>query len=164
MNVVDSSGWLEYFTDGPNAAAFAKPIHATASLIVPSVSLFEVFKRVMTQRGEDVALEAAAMMRQGRVVPLDDALALEAARLSVERRLPMADSIILATARAHRATLWDAGCGLQGPAGRPLFHEGMIDLHCQTRRAVARPQGALIERARSQMLRSSTLSPEPDCD
>ena len=106
MNVVDSSGWLEYFTDGPNAAAFAKPIHATASLIVPSVSLFEVFKRVMTQRGEDVALEAAAMMRQGRVVPLDDALALEAARLSVEHRLPMADSIILATARAHRATLW----------------------------------------------------------
>ena len=106
MNVVDSSGWLEYFTDGPNAAAFAKPIHATALLIVPSVSLFEVFKRVMTQRGEDVALEAAAMMRQGRVVPLDDALALEAARLSVERRLPMADSIILATARAHRATLW----------------------------------------------------------
>lgn len=106
MNVVDSSGWLEYFTDGPNAAVFAKPIHTTTRLIVPSVSLFEVFKRVMTQRGEDVALEAAAMMRQGRVVPLDDALALEAARLSVEHRLPMADSIILATARAHRATLW----------------------------------------------------------
>ena len=106
MNVVDSSGWLEYFADGPNAATFAKPIQATARLIVPSLSLFEVFKRVMTQRGEDVALEAAAMMRQGRVVPLDDALALEAARLSMEHRLPMADSIILATARAHRATLW----------------------------------------------------------
>lgn len=106
MNVVDSSGWLEYFTDGPNAGAFSRPIQATGTLIVPSISLFEVFKRVMTQRGEDVALEAAAMMRQGRVVPLDDALALEAARLSVEQRLPMADSIILATARAHRATLW----------------------------------------------------------
>lgn len=60
----------------------------------------------MTQRGEDVALEAVAMMRQGRVVPLDDTLALEAARLSVEHRMPMADSVILATARAHRATLW----------------------------------------------------------
>lgn len=106
MNVVDSSGWLEYFTDGRNATTFARPIHATTQLIVPSVSLFEVFKRVMMQRGEDAALEAVAMMRQGRVVPLDDALALEAARLSVEHRLPMADSIILATARAHKATLW----------------------------------------------------------
>jgi predicted nucleic acid-binding protein len=106
MNVVDSSGWLEYFADGPNAAVFAKPIQATSTLIVPSISLFEVFKRVMTQRGEDTALEAVAMMRQGRVVPLDDALALDAARLSVEHRLPMADSIILATALAHRATFW----------------------------------------------------------
>ena len=106
MNLVDSSGWLEYFTEGRNAAAFARPIHATARLIVPSISLFEVFKRVMTQRGEDLALEAVALMRQGRVVPLDDALALEAARLSVDHRLPMADSIILATARAHGATLW----------------------------------------------------------
>lgn len=117
MNVVDSSGWLEYFADGPNAAAFAKPIHTTNSLIVPSVSLFEVFKRVMTQRGEDAALEAAAMMRQGRVVPLDDSLALEAARLSVEQRLPMADSIILATAMAHRATLWTQDADFENVAG-----------------------------------------------
>lgn len=113
MNVVDSSAWLEYFTDGRNATAFARPIHATTRLVVPSVSLFEVFKRVMTQRGEDVALEAVAMMRQGRVVPLDDALALEAARLSVEHRMPMADSTILATARAHRATLWTQDADLK---------------------------------------------------
>ena len=106
MNVVDSSGWLEYFADGANAAAFARPIEATAKLVVPTLAIFEVFKRVMAQRGEDAALEAAALMRQGRVVPLDDALALEAARLSVTERLAMADSIILATARAHRATLW----------------------------------------------------------
>lgn len=106
MNVVDSSGWLEYFADGPNAEAFAKPIQATAKLIVPSLSLFEVFKRVMTQRGEAVALEAVAMMRQGTVVPLDDVLALGAARLSVEQHLPMVDSVVLATARAHKATLW----------------------------------------------------------
>ena len=106
MNVVDSSGWLEYFADGPNAAQFAKPIEATSKLVVPTLSIFEVFKRVMVQRGEDAALEAAALMRQGRVVPLDDALALEAARLSVAERLPMADSVILATARAHKATLW----------------------------------------------------------
>jgi len=106
MNVVDSSGWLEYFADGPNATEFAKPIQATNMLVVPSISLFEVFKRVMTQRGEDAALEAIALMRQGRVVPLDDVLALDGARLSVEHRLPMADSIILATALAHKATLW----------------------------------------------------------
>lgn len=106
MNVVDSSGWLEYFADGPNAATFARPIEATRALIVPTLSIFEVFKRVMTQRGEDAALEAAALMRQGRVVPLDDALALEAARLSVAEGLALADSVILATARAHKATLW----------------------------------------------------------
>jgi predicted nucleic acid-binding protein len=106
MNVVDSSGWLEYFADGPNAQEFARPIQATNTLIVPSVSLFEVFKRVMTQRGEDAALEAIALMRQGRAVPLDDVLALDGARLSVEHRLPLADSIILATALAHKATLW----------------------------------------------------------
>jgi predicted nucleic acid-binding protein len=106
MNVVDSSGWLEYFADGPNAQQFARPIQAPTTLVVPSVSLFEVFKRVMTQRGEDAALEAMALMRQGRVVPLDDVLALDGARLSVEHRLPLADSIILATALAHKATLW----------------------------------------------------------
>ena len=117
MNVVDSSGWLEYFADGPNASAFAKPIKAIGSLIVPSISLFEVFKRVMTQRGEDVALEAAAMMRQGRVIPLDDALALDAARLSVEHRLPLADSIILATAMAHRATLWTQDADFENVKG-----------------------------------------------
>lgn len=116
MNVVDSSGWLEYFADGPNAAVFAKPLQATSTLIIPSISLFEVFKRVMTQRGEDIALEAVAMMRQ-EVVPLDDALALDAARLSVEHRLPMADSIILATALAHRATLWTQDADFENVRG-----------------------------------------------
>jgi toxin FitB len=117
MNVVDSSGWLEYFADGPNADIFAKPIVATGSLIVPVLSILEVFKRVMTQRGEDVALEAIAMMRQGKVVPLDDTLALDAARLAVQRRLPMADSIILATATAHRAMLWTQGLCFKGMPG-----------------------------------------------
>ncbi len=121
MNVVDSSGWLEYFAAGPNATRFAKPIQATNSLIVPSLSLFEVFKRVMTQRGEDLALEAAALMRQGKVVPLDDVLALDAARLSVEHRLPMADGIILATALAHDATLWTQDADFQHVKGVRYF-------------------------------------------
>lgn len=124
MNVVDSSGWLEYFADGPNATGFARPIQTASTLIVPSVSLFEVFKRVMTQRGEDAALEAIALMRQGRVVPLDDALALEGARLSVEHRLPMADSIILATALAHRATLWTQDADFENVSGVRYLPKG----------------------------------------
>ena len=106
MNVVDSSGWLEYLADGPNAAVFAKPIEAIRSLLVPTMSLFEVFKRVTQQRSEDDALRAIAVMEQGKVVDLDRATALEAARLSIEHGIAMADSVMLATAYRHRATLW----------------------------------------------------------
>ena len=98
MNVVDSSAWLEYFADGPNAAAFAKPIESPATLLVPTLSLFEVFKRICQQRDEEAALRAVAMMEQGRVVDLDRATALEAARLSLAHSVPMADSIILVAA------------------------------------------------------------------
>jgi toxin FitB len=106
VNVVDSSGWLEYFADGPNSGAFARTIEAVDELLVPTLTLYEVFKRVCSQRGEDDALRAIAQMQQGRVVDLDRAIALEAARLSIERRLPRADSIILATSESHKATLW----------------------------------------------------------
>lgn len=106
MNAVDSSGWLEYFADGPNARAFAKPIEAHESLIVPTLSLYEVFKRVLQQRGEDLALQAIAVMEQGRAVDLDCTLALGAAELSIEFKLPPADSIMLATARRTGAILW----------------------------------------------------------
>lgn len=106
MNVVDSSGWLEYFADAPNAEFFAAAIENIEELIVPTISIFEVFKRVLAQRDEDEALQASAAMQQGRVIDLDATLALEAARLSATLKLPMADSIILATARTHGATLW----------------------------------------------------------
>lgn len=106
MNVVDSCGWLEYFSDGRNADFFAPAIEDTASLIVPTISLFEVFKRILQQRTENDALRAVALMQQGHVVVLDDALALSAAKLSFDLKLPMADSLILATARAHAAILW----------------------------------------------------------
>lgn len=106
MNVVDSSGWLEYLADGANAGFFASAVEATHDLIVPSISVYEVFKRVLQQRGENAALQAAALMQQGRVVDLTGSLALTAAHLSVERSLPMADSIMLATAQAFDATLW----------------------------------------------------------
>lgn len=106
MNVVDSSGWLEYFADGTNADFFSEAIESTADLIVPVATLYEVFKRVLLQRGEGNALQAIALMQQGRIVDLTASLALAGARLSTENRLPMADSLILATARAHDAVLW----------------------------------------------------------
>ena len=106
MNVVDSSGWLEYLADGPNADFFAPAIEDVPKLVVPSVSIYEVFKRALQQRGEEAALTAAAMMARGRVIDLDMTLALGAAKLSADLKLPMADSIILATARAHTATVW----------------------------------------------------------
>jgi predicted nucleic acid-binding protein len=122
MNVVDSSAWLEYFSDGPNAAVFAKPIESTRSLIVPTLSLFEVFKRVSQQRNEDEALRAVAVMEQGKIVDLDRATALEAARLAIEHRIAMADSIMLATAQRHRATLWTQDADFEGLPGTE-YHE-----------------------------------------
>ena len=106
MNVVDSSGWLEYFAGGPNANFFAKPIEATAELVVPTLSLYEVFKKIAQQRGEGDALQAVAVMQQGKVVELSSMLALSAAKVSMQLSIPMADSVILATARAADAVLW----------------------------------------------------------
>ena len=117
MNVVDSSGWLEYFADGLNADFFAKAIENTTELIVPSISLYEVFKRMMQQRGEGAALEAVAVMMQGKVIDLDSTLALSAAKASAELQVPMADSIMLATSRMHEATLWTQDTDFEGVEG-----------------------------------------------
>ena len=114
MNVVDSSAWLEYFADGPNTAFFATAIEQTEKLIVPSLSIFEVFKRVLQQRDENDAIQAIAVMQQGDVVDLNASLALSAARLSVEAKLPMADSVILATAREYDAILWTQDSDFEG--------------------------------------------------
>jgi len=114
VNVVDSSGWLEYLADGPNAAFFAPAIERSADLLVPTLSIFEVFKRVLVQRDESQALQSVALMHQGHVIDLTASLALDAARLSRSARLPMADSIMLATARAHGATLWTQDSDFEG--------------------------------------------------
>ena len=117
MNVVDSSGWLEYFANGKNARFFAPSIEDSRRLIVPTLSLFEVFKRVLQQRGEAPALQAVALMHQGRVVELSATLALTAARVSALERLPLADSVMLATARAFEATLWTQDADFKGRDG-----------------------------------------------
>ena len=106
MNVVDSSAWLAYFADEPNAQHFASAIEAPDLLIVPSITLLEVFKKVAQQRGEGVALQHVAVMQQGRVVALDATLALLAATLGARHKLPLADSIIYATAQQGGALLW----------------------------------------------------------
>ena len=101
-HIVDSSGWLEYFTDGKGAAFFAPAIEDTGNLLVPVITIYEVFKKVLRERGENDALQIAAMMQSGQVIELDSALALDAARYP----LPLADSLIYATARRHGAILW----------------------------------------------------------
>ena len=117
MNLVDSSGWLEYLADGANAEFFAPPIEDVGRLIVPTIGLLEVFKRVLQQRSENEALRAVALMRQGKVIDLDADLALSAARLGREHRLPLADSIILATARKFGATVWTQDSDFEGLEG-----------------------------------------------
>jgi predicted nucleic acid-binding protein len=106
MNVIDSSGWIEYLTDGPNANFFAAAINDSENLITPTICLYEVFKRILLTFGEEKALEISGAMSSEQVVGLNRDLAIAAAQLSVEQKLAMADSIILATARTHNATLW----------------------------------------------------------
>jgi predicted nucleic acid-binding protein len=117
VNVVDSSAWLEYFASGPNSDFFAGAVEATADLVVPTVVIYEVFKQVLRQRGEDEALQSIAALQQGRVVDLTPSLAIEAARTSAALGLPMADSIILATGRSLGATIWTQDADFAGVEG-----------------------------------------------
>lgn len=117
MNVVDSSAWLEYFADGPNAQHFAAPIEKPGKLIVPSITLLEVFKRVAQQRDENAALQCIAVMQQGSVVDLDRALALSAAAMGLRHKLPLADSVIYATAQSRDALVWTQDADFDGLPG-----------------------------------------------
>jgi toxin FitB len=114
MNVVDSSVWLEYFAGGSNASIFSSSVENTGELIVPAICLYEVFKRISQQRSDNEALQAVAVMQQGMVVDVDSTIALNAARISIEKQLPMADSLILATARMHNAVLWTQDAHFEG--------------------------------------------------
>jgi toxin FitB len=106
MNIVDSSGWLAYFADEPNAKYFLAPLKDTASLVVPTVTIYEVFKVVLRESSENEALQAAVAMRKGTVVDLTASLAIAASKISLAHNLPMAGSIILATAKQFAATIW----------------------------------------------------------
>ncbi len=121
MNIVDSSGWLSYFADEPNAKYFLAPLHDTASLVVPTVTIYEVFKVVLRESDENDALQAAVAMQRGKVVDLSAPLAITASKLSLEHDLPMADSIILATAKEFNAILWTQDSDFEKISGVKYF-------------------------------------------
>jgi toxin FitB len=117
MNVVDSSGWLEYLANGTNASFFSQAITTTDSLVVPAICLYEVFKRILSQRGEEDALHAIGIMSLGSLADITREIAIEAAYISDEYKMAMADSLILATARAYRAVLWTQDADFEGVEG-----------------------------------------------
>ena len=117
MNLVDSSGWLEYFADGKNADHFAPAIEDTEHLVVSTINVYEVFKRVLSHRDEHSALQAVAIMEQGHVVDLTSEIALSAAQISIAHKIPMADSIIYATSQTFKATLWTQDVDFEGLEG-----------------------------------------------
>ena len=106
MNIVDSSAWLSYFAGDANAEVFSTPIENIDKLIVPSITITEVFKYILRQRGENMALEAIAHIQQGKVVSLDSSLAIDAAKYGIDYKLPLADSIIYATGQKFGALIW----------------------------------------------------------
>ncbi len=114
MNLVDSSGWLEFFADGPNAKFFETPLKNVDELVVPTISIYEVFKSVLRQRDESAGLQAVALMKQGQAVDLTTNIAIMAAKLSLEHNIPIADSIILSTGRLYQATVWSQDADFKG--------------------------------------------------
>ncbi len=106
MNVVDTSGWIEFLFEGRNAGVFAPLIEDVDNLLVPVICLYEVFKKVNAVADEAKALQAIGQMKQGRVTEVSEPIALRAALISLKHRLPMADSLILSTAWSEPATLW----------------------------------------------------------
>jgi predicted nucleic acid-binding protein len=117
VNVVDSSGWLEYLADAPGADFFAPAIENTEELLVPTICLLEVARNIFRQRGEDMALQALALMQQARVVHLVPEVIRLAARFGMEHRLPLADSVVFATGRLHGALVWTQDSDFKGLEG-----------------------------------------------
>ena len=121
MNIVDSSGWLEYFAAGPNAQRFLPALKDPESLVVPVVSIYEVFKVVLRESGENAAIQAVMAMQKATVAEMTPALAMAAAKISLELSLPMADSIIVATARRYDAVIWTQDAHFKNLRGVKYF-------------------------------------------
>ena len=121
MNLVDSSGWLEYFTNGKNSGRFAAVIEDTEELIVSSLNIYEVFKKVIAERDENAALEAVAVMQQAKVMDVTSSIALQAAKFSYIFKIPLADSIIYITAIENNAIVWTQDADFKGMEGVEYF-------------------------------------------
>ncbi|MBI5753974.1 type II toxin-antitoxin system VapC family toxin [Candidatus Peregrinibacteria bacterium] len=121
MNILDSSAWLEYFADTKNAGNFSKIIENTKDLIVPTITIYEVFKKVLQKKDRKKATETIAYMKQGKIVDLNLNLSLEAVKLNMKYNLPMTDSIILATAKQYNATVWTQDADFKGIPGVKYF-------------------------------------------
>ncbi len=114
MNLVDSSGWLEYMADNQNAGFFASAIENIGSLVVSTINIYEVFKRVNQQVDESSAIQIIALMHQGLIVDVDSEIAIMAGKISLKHKLPLADSMIYATAKMHDAILWTQDSDFKG--------------------------------------------------
>ena len=121
LQVVDASGWIEVLTNGPQADRFLEVLDDETSLIVPAITVFEVFKWILREHSEAQAIQAIALMQRGKVVDFDSSIAIAAAQLSHALRLPMADSIILTTARQHQARLFSMDADFKGLADVELI-------------------------------------------
>ncbi|MBL0713906.1 MAG: type II toxin-antitoxin system VapC family toxin [Desulfosarcina sp.] len=121
MNIVDSSGWLEYFSGGPNSEFFESPLQDPASLIVPVITIYEVFKVVLRESSENEALQTVAAMQKGTVIDLNTSIAMNASKLSLQYHLPMADSIILSTAKAYECLIWTQDSDFENLPGIKFF-------------------------------------------
>jgi len=124
VNLVDSTGWLEYFVDGKNAALFAPIIEKTEELIVSPVNIFEIFKKILLEKDEHAAMATVVFMQQARVIEISSMIALQAAKISYEKKLPMADSLIYATARMHDAIVWTQDAHFKSLDGVKYFDKG----------------------------------------
>ncbi len=126
MNLVDSSGWLEYFADGKNASHFAPVISNTEKLIVSTINIYEVYKKVISERDEDSALQAVAMMQQAKVIEVTASIAVQASKVSYIFKLPMADSLIYVTAREYNAIVWTQDADFKGMGSVQYFKKSQI--------------------------------------
>ena len=127
MNIVDSSGWLEYFSGGSNSEHFLSPLQEPSSLIVPTITIYEVFKVVLREVGENEALQAIAAMEKGTVVELTASIAMNAAKISMQNNLPMADSIIYATAISHNCIIWTQDADFENLQQVKFFPKNDLD-------------------------------------
>ena len=106
MNLIDSSCWLEYFTDSKNAKIYTSVIEDIENVMISTINIYEVFRKVLKERDENTALEIISIMMQCQIIDVTQELSLKAAELSILHKLSMADSIILSTAKLNNATLW----------------------------------------------------------